>query len=708
MKPKTLIPFLIVLVILGALALWRRQSERTPSIVTSVKLETVVPAGLQPADLAKVEFYLGSKPDKKVVLEREADTWVVRSQFNAPVNKDNLDKFLKTLLAVKGEFRNEAASDEDLGTYQLKDDQAFHILAYKKDTTEPVVHLLFGKAPDYKTVFFRTASDKRIYLEGTNLRQEAGVYSDAPDAEITADKWLDKSILKLDQEKIAKVEITMPDKSLLFEKQTKEVPVEENASGNQSNTDNTSSDANSAEKSGDQAEKPKTKTVTQWVLTRGGMGSYKESGWQAYLRRFTNLMATSIVDPSKKAEYGLEPATFKVALTMDDGKEHVLEGGRPAGSKNGYVRVAGAASDVVYELSEFSFNNIFPKGSELFTLPKLTVDREKVARIEITQPEGKIVAEKSGDSWRVLEPTSDLPVQNPTLNAFTAAVASLQAADYAEQNVDPGAFTRVARIFTDNAVHTIEVAGDSKCFDGAYARFTEDNRILALNRVDINRLFPKPRDVFDLTLLKFPSQEVKRIEVSRAEGSFAVEADQGVWTLTRGGESVPANRDAVDDLISALNGFQAADLRLGVQDLSQAPEVTISLRLENGTTHELRFGTAEDGGVRPFVYVGKKPVLETDQASFEKVQKALTAVYETPKTEVKETAPAPEGSAQPSTEATGTPGAGEAAAPPSSTAATPSAEVHGVPEGNAAVSQAVPTESASQTPTTPVPAPSTP
>lgn len=179
MKPKSLIPLVVVLAILVALVLVKNMGKERPTLVEQVGLVTLLPEGLSKGDVAKLELYTGAKPDDKLVLayDAEGNTWRVVTHFNAPAKQETVDKYLDAIVKLKGEPRETGVSDAGLAQYDISDEKAFHVAGYKRDSAEPLFHLLVGKAPSYNSVFLRKADSRDVFVEQTNLRQQAGVYT---------------------------------------------------------------------------------------------------------------------------------------------------------------------------------------------------------------------------------------------------------------------------------------------------------------------------------------------------------------------------------------------------------------------------------------------------------------------------------------------------------------------------------------------------
>nr|HPO15818.1 DUF4340 domain-containing protein [Candidatus Hydrogenedentota bacterium] len=680
MKPKNLIPLVLVLVALVGVTLVMKANKKPPTMKEQTKLEDLVPADAAVKDLVKLQVYTGAKPDEKVIVERDGEAWKITSQFNAPAKKDVVEKYLGDMLKLKGEFRTTASGDDKLDAYDLQDSKAFRIQAFKADATDPTVDVLLGKSPKSGQVFVRKAGGDRIYIESTNLRQDAGLYGDETDKAPTADKWLDKDIVKLDKEKIIKLALTMPDKELVFEKHEKPAPPKNEGE---------------SEGEGEAAPAPETKEY-EWALASGGPGGkHKESGLTSLLQKFTALTANTIVDPAKKADWGLETPAFKAVVSMEGGSDTVLEGGRPDPAGNGYVRVASSGKDIVYELSKYTFEQLFPKGSDLFDLPKLALNKDTISKIEINQPEGNVVVEKDGSDWKVSAPSAPLNVQKTALSTLATTLASWKPSDYAPAGANVGEFNRSVVITSPEGTRTISLAGNSKTIEGNYAKLDGTDMILTMSGADVKKVFLKPRDVFELKLFAdLEEEKVANMNLRDGDVSFSVAKEGDKWNATVNGVAQEAEAEKCTGFLSDITEFQAKDIRLGVDPATVQPKTEITLNLTEGEPVKLAFSAEQDGGVFLMTASGKPVVFETEKSTVEGLIGKMNAMKE-PKP-----APAPtEGETAPAQ------GAGEAA--PAAAPAVNTVEVTPAPApapGGAAPA-AAPAPITIEMPATPAPAP---
>ena len=72
MKPKQLVPLVIILAVLAGLVALRRSQEESPNLIEQVQLQQLLPADLKAEDIGKIEIHAGGKAEEALVLERAA------------------------------------------------------------------------------------------------------------------------------------------------------------------------------------------------------------------------------------------------------------------------------------------------------------------------------------------------------------------------------------------------------------------------------------------------------------------------------------------------------------------------------------------------------------------------------------------------------------------------------------------------------------
>jgi len=643
MKPKHLIPLIVIVAVLVALVVVKKTAKPTPSIVEQTGLVALLPEGLSKGDVAKLEIYAGAAPDESLALayDADADTWRVTTHFDAPVQQDKIDQYLEAIVGLKGEPRAMGVSDEDLASYELADDAAFHVKGYKKDAEEPLFHLLIGKSPGYQTVFLREADGNDVFVEDTNLRQKAGIYGDDMTKGPEPGTWLNKEVLKIEKDEIMKVALTLPDKAIVFEnreKPKKEEKAEETDEAEESAPDQSDQPEAEAEE-----EAP---PEYEWVLASGGpCKEHKESGLTSLLGKLSSLTASDIVDPDKKADWGLEEPSYVCVVSLKDQDDVRIEGGRPDPSSDGYVQVVGAKEELVYKLSKYTFEQVFPKGTSLFDLPTPSADKDKMTSVSITQPDGAVRLAKSDGDWAIEEPAADLEARSSTLDTIASTLPSWKPGDYADAGaVDLGAPTRTVSFVADDKTHSVKLYGDSKSSDGVYAQIDDRPDVLVMARTDFDKIFKERKELYDRSLLDVDEDDIREIHVSGLEGMFSLArpGEDQDWKLTVGGDTVDTDDGACDDLAQEVADLEANDVLFGQAEMSDPVESTVRIKMDDGAEHSFSFGADKDGA-HQLAVAGRAQAFVVDHTDWENLFPAaddLKKPEPPPEENKEETAPA--------------------------------------------------------------------
>ena len=607
MKPKTLIPLALVLVVLGVLVVVRSVQDRPPSITEEVVLTPLMPEGLTLDKLGQLEVYAGIAEDEKIVLTKnvERDRWEIASHFNAPVKESKIEEYIGTLLKLKGEAREPNAPDERLESYDLTPDLGFHIAGYEPGSEDPIFHVLVGKSIRSGSVFMRIMANNDIYVADSDLRQDAGIYSDERSETPRPGTWLDTKILELEKDRVKRISLTFPDKKIVLEHREK--PSEEPESAESDGEEESDAEESEAEESDaeesdtEEEEDTEARPVEyEWVVASGGIGkSVKESAVNALLSKISNLSATDVVDPEKKDEWKLDPPIYEIRVQLEgETDEIVLEGGRPRVNTNGYMRLAESTDNIVYRVNRYGFEQLFPKGTALFDLPELSFDLEDIERIEYHDAGVMVVLGKKDGDWIVTEPQSDLPPVSRKLTTIASTLASWRAEDYADSQEDTGLDQperTVSVHMVGGGTHTIDVGSESRHFEGSYAVLTDSDLVLAITNSDVNKIFVPRKDLFERALFDIDEEDIAHITVTHGEETYTLDKDETGWKFSMDDETLDAVQDEVDDLTEAIAGAEADDL---IFDDERAPGEalgSLAFTLDDGTAYSFAVET-ETGG----------------------------------------------------------------------------------------------------------------
>jgi len=616
MSSKQLLVLAGVLLVLAGLVYFKQSGDEPPSIQDEVALVTLLPDGIAQADVTKLALSNGGAPEDIVELTRDADdpdVWRISSQFNAPAKTDTIEAYIENIMGLKGESRARDQDDAGLANYNLTDERAFRVAGYKQGEADPAFTILVGKSPDASQVFMRPQAGRDVLVLDVNLRQEAGVFADDDPASAPEHgHWLDKSVAAIEMDSITSVKLETPEKQVAFEKVEKPVETPEPAEGDTEE---------------DPAQPAEPVVEFEWQLKDGGPGSeFKQAGLDNWLRAFGSLNATDVVDPGTPAEWDLETPAFKLVIGVDgEDEDVVIEAGRPDAEGDGYVRLAGG-DDVVYSVAKYNFDRVFPKGTDLFDLPAITVVPEAINRIEVKQREGNVVLEKVGEEWTVAEPVLDLNVQTTAASGIAAALATWRASDYADAGIDDGlSSSRRSVTFstTDGASHTVALGNDSKGVAGAYARLDGSSDVLVMSESDIGRVFKQPKDFYELTLLDVFDDEIQSIEIDRGIDGFELARTGDTWTVDTGAGAKPAITSVSEDVALTVANLQASNIILGSATFAGIPSATIIVKMKDGTEYQLALRPVQSDESKFEVALSGKQILF--EASADDVNEVLIA-----------------------------------------------------------------------------------
>ncbi len=596
MKPKQLLPLVVILAVLAGLVAFKQMRNKPASIEEQYALKSLLPAGIDKSKIAKIEMYAGAKPDDKLVFERDGDAekWKLTSRWDAPVAKDKIEKFLTTLAELQGEFRA-TVSEDGQKEYSVDDAGGFHVFGYAPGAAEPLFHLVNGKSPDFGLAFVRSAGSDDVYQINVSLRREAGIYTldmgDAPEPGV----WLDKTAFETPAEKIKAIALSYPDKELAFE--SREKPAEEMKP--EAAADAKPADDKPAEDAAKPADEPKT---FEWAVAKGGPGTEFNTNSGANLaRRLSRINATDIVDPAKKADYSLDTPKYRATLTIEgEAAPVVIEAGRPAGDTYAYFRIAGRERDLVYKVSAFDFEQIFYKGGEFFELPGVLVDKGEVDSIEYTTDGRTTKLAREGDAWKLVEPKTDLPVQTAEIDNLVRALISWKAEDYADSPEGKGLDAPADRVvFRGPKVeHTIALGGVSPT-EGRYARLDGREHVLVMSEADTAAIFAPYGKLFQTNLFEADSTAIRKMKITKGDQTAHIErnADDTGWQFALGDAAMePADSGNVDELAGALAGMVADDFDFSEARAQGAVFGSVTFTTADGKETAITVNAEQPGG----------------------------------------------------------------------------------------------------------------
>jgi len=607
MKPKALLPLLIVFAGLAVLVVLKNSQKEQPSIAVQADLQPLIDVDLDITSLSRVELYPGAKADEKLVLTRlEGDEWEITSRYNAPVDEEILLEFLIAVKGFVGEFRATAEGNL-LADYDLGDDVGFHAVGFSSGSESPAFHLVSGKSPDFGSNFVRAGDSNDIYLIDTDLRREAGIYAPNMDAKSGPDKWMDKSVFNFDKDTVFEISITYPDKSISAKKVVTQKTIEPEE--DEENTE------------------PKVVDEVTWQLTGGGLNDEaNDSPFIALANRLSILDGMTVADPEQEEKWGLAQPPYALMAKIEGGDDIIIEAARPDFNGPGYLKVTSNEKQHVYRLSKTSFEELFPTGNEYFEMPGILLEQNSIDNIQYDTSEGNVHLKKQGGEWQLQEPASDIPMYAEVTSGLERTISSFQATDYADNRSVAGLDTPQQKIvFSGTGVrHELVVGNDSLHIPGKYVQLDGGTQALVLNEQDYSGVFMPPFYLFKKELFDVDKELIEYISLNQGENSIKLTMDEeGIWsaqTKTDSFEPVETEVNFLLDNISQLEAEAFIHDTAGREPGNTSG--TIKFRLETGVEYLLTVEEEQDtqsaarvSGLKSAYVLGKSSISRLFPAS---------------------------------------------------------------------------------------------
>ena len=319
------------------------------------------------------------KPPTQVTLEKDGAGFVVS---DGTVKKKPVDDAqLKPLLDAIAEFATGdlvSNKKEKLKDFEIDDEQGSRVVI--TTTKGKALDLVFGRAAKGGGTTVREQGKNDVFVAkgrlGSLLKKDAT-------------QWRKKSIVDKKADDFSAVTIARADGSkIVLTAESKEEPAADVKDG--------------AEPA------PTPKVTTTWRLSEpatlpagfrlddGAIGRVASS--------FAALRASEFADDVKDGT-GFDAAHTVVTARLKDGKEIVLHLGAKDDKKRVFARVDGAGDDKqVYLLPEFTAKNVDKGLDDLRDLSLFTAKIDDVKTATFTAGKTRIVVEKSGDDWKLVEP----------------------------------------------------------------------------------------------------------------------------------------------------------------------------------------------------------------------------------------------------------------------------------------------------------------
>lgn len=542
MRWQTTVVLAVALVALGAFYYVyevRMAPEREKVAGQKDRLWTV-----EPADVAEVRLKRG---DEVVRLKREGEGWQLLEPVTARADRGAVDDALTTIMTAKAD-REIAAAPASLTEFGL-DKPVAEVTATLKDGKQLGL-LLGGKSPTGVWVYARDRDKPAVVVVPESVLRDA--------TRAVAD-FRDKTVLNVDRAAVTGFEIVTRDDTIVVE-----------------NVDRA------------------------WKLTRPvALPADTDTVSDLFEKLATAKVKTFVAEAPRSLEpYGLERP---VRLSIHTGKDkeratRSLLFGRIDAGKGVYAMRPGESS--VLLLPEEVWTALPKNVAALRNKVVLDFDRDKLTRLELDSPKGKVTLVRESGRWRITAPES-LPADPVEVGAVLARLRELRAQGFLAD--DPSAIPRYLGRPEVRVTLTVEGASEPTTVlltpsperrggqPSAYAAVAGRGPVVLVDAKALPELARSVTDLRDRTLLAgLEPKDVKRIQARGGGKSVVVErtgeADWKTLEPTRGS----ARSAKVEDLLYALRGLRWREIASpGDQDAAKygldAPALEVTLNRADGT-----------------------------------------------------------------------------------------------------------------------------
>lgn len=291
------------------------------------------------------------------------------------------------------------------------------------------------------------------------------------------------------------------------------------------------------------------------------------------------------------ATYGLDTPPYEILLTSTgNASERIRIGRVRAMEDNLYARLDDESK---VRLVTGTWDMILAKRVAEFRNKLLYRSGDTpVTKLEILQTRpgspARMVFEKPGDDWKVVEGDKSYPLSNDRVNAYIEAVKDLRAQDFHAEDKSAAGVLAKFKLKTP-AVTVRFFNGDKKTFElemsdqdqrgDAYAVSTDLKPVTSIFKVAAEPVYRRSDDFFAKKLpFTFDAAKAAKVSVKSARGEAVLEKKDGEWAV---GLQKLTDQAKVNSLIQKLAA--AETLRVFEPGkLTKAPESEIEVKAANG------------------------------------------------------------------------------------------------------------------------------
>lgn len=196
----------------------------------------------------------------------------------------------------------------------------------------------------------------------------------------------------------------------------------------------------------------------------------------------------------------------------------------------------------------------------------VALNKDDVTGVTLAYPDRTIVLEKNADGhWRLTQPVTadaDDPVVNNMIVAVAEADVSRTLDDVGDKLASYGLAPPEATVtltLKSGSVPPIKIGKTTQIGSAAYFQKGDDPKVYIGTMAFQSAMKKQVKDLRDKTLLTFEDQDVKKVELTKAGSTIALEHGEGdKWRITSPG-TYPADAAEIRALLASIRGLRADD-----------------------------------------------------------------------------------------------------------------------------------------------------
>ncbi len=295
-----------------------------------------------------------------------------------------------------------------------------------------------------------------------------------------------------------------------------------------------------------------------------------QSAVSSMLSSLSSLNSDRLVEEkaSNFNQYGLSEPTLQIGVTEKNSKTHQLLVGDDTPTNNGaYVRVEGDHNGAyvrvegdrrVFTLAAYNKTTLDKSVNDLRDKRLLTLESDKISRIELTANKQEIEFGRNKDQWQILRPKplrADSAQVDELLRKLTDAKMELSSETDSKKTASaftPSAPFAIAKLTTDSGTQELEVRKNK---DDYYAKSSVVDGVYKVPN-DVGQGLNKKLDDFrNKKLFDFGFSDPDKIEMhDGSKAYFLTKGGQDWWS----GDGKKMDASSVESLIDKLRDLQAS------------------------------------------------------------------------------------------------------------------------------------------------------